>query len=1383
MKFYDRNSNSDRIDDEVEPLISALLRNKQLFGEDGSGSPHVTESLKYKSEPQKRRQTDEYAGGNEFVEDIKEIFGFEPLDFQVESWELIDELSARRRRQNHSQAAILSAPTGFGKTEAFLGPIYQMQREDRSGSTIIVYPRRALLQNQFERILKHIHQIRDGGRSPLSVGLYMGDMPYGLDEVRSKGSFFEEENGRPRFKLANCWCSTDDETHSFEYFGTSRDYRIRCENNPDHEFDLGEIVLHREEIKDHTPDILLTTLESLELFSLKPNYNIIDDADTIVFDEVHLYTGLRGAHAAQIVDNIDRITDQNLLYLGASATIDNPERFGKKLFDVGPSLETVDVPESDINRNHDDKEHYHFLISPEDGPGASSMMIQQLMMLGHGMLEQDDWRGKILSFIDSTSQINQKAAQFDNADSTRQLWQYHRSGDGFENWNNLSESMGYDFVDEPLELMRVFADRGFDVDEAAASDLLFSTSFLEVGIDVGDISMVTQYRTPQDLSSFTQRIGRAAREEGMDSHIFVFLSNLTGDANMFYRADRFLESSLRTPLKPDNEVVEWIHEQLYSYYAVVSDIRDGGMMDLRETHTEFFDRLIRQELGFEEFHQFLDNPDDFLDDYIELSDAPAMPLIAEGPVSQLDSALSNREESLNEELSDLDDLVDIDGDTIVRGGDAFEQYIGEVESRILTAISDFRETLTEIEEGFESADITTPTAQIEETGDGLRDIRSTIEHGEWSTDEERVGEYNQLLASLAGTGAQLMGLRGQVSPHVDDEVSGVGLSEIDDLQKAMDLLSGVAGDERLERIRTELKQIYYLKQTLSKFEEYADLDSDPDSRYKTPWLSLWYVKDLFRAAYYFARFLSVTDDDPHEKIWYVPENYFDSSGQYFTVFYGGDDHSGSEESVDGIVSSHAPYNAEYQGTPGFLQVFMPRTKIPESEELDGEDPPRVVFDYEKTEGLEVDKQERMWIPESIQLRTVPDLTGDSAQNIVRYCPDCLQIMDDRESCLYHGNSDVGKIHGSARVKTVTREREVDETVGELSLCDVVGDVTLEGVSLSITPAKWSGSDIGYTWADEPRKKREIESPDPPLGFTLDTRGLVFDISGFVESLGDDIRKKVSRYKDLEKVDFEYIAHHTAAHYLMQIVSDVSGVNTTMLFYGMNPSTREVFIFERTEGGQGIVDLVFDEVTTDPGSVLEAMNRTGYNSQVINERLWANSDVINSLPTDRRLTEDRAHEVVEEFGEDIPYGSVRDRVAEEFISTADRAAQLRNNVERADLRDAYALKNTIAKAQIEGVDGFPEQELRASDIEASDAALRTAKSLFYSPDIDGCVENLHLSGCISGHEQSDSLSYVVLEELRDSLLTKVDEDDATEHMFDTERIPAAKINDTHIFLDF
>lgn len=1383
MKFFDRNSNPDRIDDDVEPLVRALLENKQLFSEDSEDASYVTDAVKYTSQPQKRRKTSPYDGNDQFVESIIDIFGFDPLDFQVKSWQLINRLDKERRDGGGSQAAIFSAPTGFGKTEAFLGPIYQLLQENRLGSTIIVYPRRALLQNQFERILQHLHEMRDFDPSSISVGVYMGNMPYDIEEVRSKGGFFESADGRPRFTLANCWCGDEEETHSFRYFGTSNEYRIQCEHDHDHEFTDSEVVLHRQGIINHTPDILLTTLESLELFAMKPNYDIIDDVETIVLDEIHLYTGLRGAHTAKIIENINSITDDDLLWLGASATVDNPKRFGKKLFDItGDNIETVDVPDSDIDRSSDDKEHYHFLISPEEGLGASSMMIQQLMMIGHSMLEQDGWRGKILSFIDSTSQINQKWAQLQDADHSQRLWEYHRSGDGLENWDILADAMGYEFLEEPLDFLRVFSEIGFDADEAAESDVLLSTSFLEVGIDVGEISVVTQYRTPQDISSFIQRTGRAAREEDMDSHIFVFLSNLTGDANMFYRADRFMESNLRTPLKPDNEVVEWIHSQLRAYYEVSSAIRNERFHTPKETEVEFFDRLLRDEVGFQEFYQFLTEPDSFLDKYLGLSEGPRNPLVAEEPISELEEVLDRRQTQLNSELDEINKFVDVDGDTIVRGDDAFEQYLTEIESSLLTALNEYEDILGEFEEILKEADSATPTDQITRIRSELKDARTRVDQTESRSHEDRVSEYNQLLASLTGTAGQLMALRNQVSMVVTGEVQEVRLSKIEHLQSAVDLLSGMAGDERLERIRRELKQIYYLKQTLAKLREYRDLTRNKDSPYPTPWLSLWYVKDLFRAGYYLNRCLAVTDDDPNQDIWYVPENYFDSSGRYFTVFYSDDDLSGNEESIDSIVSSHAPFRSEYQGRTGTLQVFMPKTRILEEEADDDEDHPPVVFDYERTE-MDVDKQERMWIPESITLTTVKDLTDDSARNIVRYCPDCLQIISNIDRCPRHGDRAFGKIHSSPQVKTVTQDQQPEAIFGNLTLADVVGDVTLEGVTLTITPAVWRGTKIGYVWADEPRKKREIESQNPPLGFRLDTRGLIFDVSEFVDQLDEDVRRRVERYKDLEDVDFEYLAYHTAAHYLMQVVSDVSGVNTTMLFYGIDQPAGEIFVFERTEGGQGIVDLVFNELTNDPGTVLEAMNRTGYNPQVINERLWAQESVLDDLPTNQQLTGEEVLKLVTKHTDDIPYQSVRERIAEEFISTADRAAQLRNSIDDLDLTDAYQVKHTVATEQIEGVEDFPEDALIALGNAVTDDVIETVKSLFYSPDIDGCVENLHLSECISGHDQTESLSYIVLEEFRDYLTKSVSASEATETMFDTERLPGAKIDDTHVFLEF
>jgi len=64
------------------------------------------------------------------------VFEFDPLDFQVNSWETVDYLDNQRHADGESKAAVFSAPTGFGKTEAFLGPLYQLLREDRQESIL-----------------------------------------------------------------------------------------------------------------------------------------------------------------------------------------------------------------------------------------------------------------------------------------------------------------------------------------------------------------------------------------------------------------------------------------------------------------------------------------------------------------------------------------------------------------------------------------------------------------------------------------------------------------------------------------------------------------------------------------------------------------------------------------------------------------------------------------------------------------------------------------------------------------------------------------------------------------------------------------------------------------------------------------------------------------------------------------------------------------------------------------------------------------------------------------------------------------------------------------------------------------------------------------------
>jgi len=163
MKYFDSNSDRSRVDDDVEPLVHGILENTQIFGPDTENPPRVTSALKYVQEPQKRRSPGEYGGDDEFIENIIDIFGFEPLNFQQTSWNIVRDLN-ERRRGGDSQGAIFSAPTGFGKTEAFLGPLYQLLQDDDLDRVALVYPSKALLQDQLGRVLEHLHTIKNDNR-------------------------------------------------------------------------------------------------------------------------------------------------------------------------------------------------------------------------------------------------------------------------------------------------------------------------------------------------------------------------------------------------------------------------------------------------------------------------------------------------------------------------------------------------------------------------------------------------------------------------------------------------------------------------------------------------------------------------------------------------------------------------------------------------------------------------------------------------------------------------------------------------------------------------------------------------------------------------------------------------------------------------------------------------------------------------------------------------------------------------------------------------------------------------------------------------------------------------------------------------------------------
>jgi hypothetical protein len=186
----------------------------------------------------------------------------------------------------------------------------------------------------------------------------------------------------------------------------------------------------------------------------------------------------------------------------------------------------------------------------------------------------------------------------------------------------------------------------------------------------------------------------------------------------------------------------------------------------------------------------------------------------------------------------------------------------------------------------------------------------------------------------------------------------------------------------------------------------------------------------------------------------------------------------------------------------------------------------------------------------------------------------------------------------------------------------------------------------------------------------------------------------------------------------------------------------------------------------------------YNEQVIGERLWADRDFVQKLPADEATLE-QVRPVVDDHLS-VPFGEVIDRVTEEVISTVDRAHQFAED-EDIGRRDAYELKHIVANAQVRGEDEFPTSAVRAHKCGIDDTD--RVKTAFYSPDIDGCVENLHITECIAAEEQSDTLSYVVLEALRDHLIETVPTTEAAKTMFDRELPPGGETNGSSVFLDF
>ncbi len=296
---------------------------------------------------------------------------------------------------------------------------------------------------------------------------------------------------------------------------------------------------------------------------------------SLLADEIHLYSHIQGAQVGYVVRRLLAGCEVNArpgdarparpLAVGMSATLGEPATVWGHLTGRAGVIEITPDRDRELRENPRAREHYYFIQPEVESRGqqitGAATTIQSLMCLAHGMRRRPGDRGgyRGLVFFDSIDSLKQlhhdylsaerenrlaalRTRRFTTDPATRhprpaccgtpadcdtfrngECWFFAaakpdtatpQSNDPFQvAAGSDGDPVGY-APGRPLTVMDrpVYSGTGGRVEEEMGqSDLVFSTSSLEVGFDDPDMILVYQHYAPGNLASFAQRKGRGGR--------------------------------------------------------------------------------------------------------------------------------------------------------------------------------------------------------------------------------------------------------------------------------------------------------------------------------------------------------------------------------------------------------------------------------------------------------------------------------------------------------------------------------------------------------------------------------------------------------------------------------------------------------------------------------------------------------------------------------------------------------------------------------------------------------------------------------------------------------------------------------------------------------
>lgn len=499
-----------------------------------------------------------------------------------------------------------------------------------SVKALILYPTKALANDQAKRLAEIIHKVNAAigndenlaGASDeleITVGIFTGDTKNNRGDLRDPmGNFLS------LFQVCPNCDQSDFDLESQPV--NNKDVTVQRCKACGHRMTYTRVT--RSDILNAPPDILITNPDTINYHIQIPSRQAIflRDVEIVVFDEVHEYNGIFGCNVAHLLRRMEaRREGKPPFYVGLSATIGNARNLAALLFNVSPDevlyvRHTEDRPYLDTDKVA--RWRHHLLLTPNMYDSVQwlrayplTATINLASALGHAI--RDPHFRKILIF--SNFKADHDKLSFQIPENERDFVGTYRddlratlqaatnrgdlplltSSDRrvlrqvalWYEWESTNVTMhepeltvgwhrGALEMEERVRAVNRFASlnkiytggegRGFEY----PTDVIVATKTLELGVDIGNVSIVMNSSSPFSNNDYVQRIGRGGRRK--DSLAITIINpNNAIDAYTREHFSEFVfpETFEEVPIIASNELIMRAHilARILDYLASAVD--------------------------------------------------------------------------------------------------------------------------------------------------------------------------------------------------------------------------------------------------------------------------------------------------------------------------------------------------------------------------------------------------------------------------------------------------------------------------------------------------------------------------------------------------------------------------------------------------------------------------------------------------------------------------------------------------------------------------------------------------------------------------------------------------------------------------------------------